>query len=85
MLDYSGFVFIPFIVAFLMFVAKFYAHENVASLGNPTFLLACLAAVLPILFLSLHTMGVVIPYGAVVIGGIGLVMALWSVVRFMRY
>jgi hypothetical protein len=85
MLDYNDYVFIPFVIAFIVFLAKFYAHENLGSLANPTFLLACLSALLPILFLSLHMMGVTIPYGGVVAGVIGLALAIWSVVRFMRY
>jgi hypothetical protein len=61
MIDYNGFAFIPFVLAFIVFLAKFYAHENLGSLANPTFLLACLSAVLPILFLSLHMMDVTVP------------------------
>ncbi|MGE0419518.1 MAG: hypothetical protein AB7O80_22155 [Acetobacteraceae bacterium] len=84
MLSTSTIFLIPFIIAFIGFLIKFYFHERAGSKRSPTFLLAIATAVLPLTFLALKIFGVVIPYYALGMGIVGCALVVASIVRFFQ-
>jgi len=83
MIHNSNFVLIPFVIAFIVFLVKFYAHEKAGSLFYPSFLLAGLSALLPVSFMLLHVLALTFPYAALIYGVVGVGLAVYAIVRFV--
>jgi quinol-cytochrome oxidoreductase complex cytochrome b subunit len=72
---------LPFIVAFVIFVFRFYARENAASMANPSFLLALGTVLTAALYLVLGVLSSLPPYSSIGFGLIGLVLLGVSIAR----
>ncbi|HVY17960.1 MAG TPA: hypothetical protein VHB27_22265 [Rhodopila sp.] len=75
------FILAPFVFAFLCFILRFYARENAASMANPSFLLAAATVIIAVAFLSLGVLSLLPPYSSIVVGVIGLGLAIVGGVR----
>jgi len=73
---------IPLIAAFLVSIACFYGRENARSKTSPSFLLACGAVLLLLLYMILTVTGVVLPYAGIIYGVVGTVMLVIAVFLF---
>jgi quinol-cytochrome oxidoreductase complex cytochrome b subunit len=70
----STFILVPFIVAFLVFVLRFYNREGASSVTRPSFLLAMLTVVIAFTYLILGITGELPPYGTIGFALIGLIL-----------
>jgi hypothetical protein len=75
------FILVPFIVAFLCFILRFYGRENAASMSNPSFLLAALTVIVAMAFLLLGLMDLLPGWSTIAFGLVGLALALLAGVR----
>ena len=75
------FILVPFIVAFLCFILRFYGRENAASMSNPSFLLAAATVILALAYLGLGVSDLLPPYASVGFGIVGLILAILGGVR----
>ncbi len=72
MSNFSTIILVPFILAFLIFVLRFYGRESASSMRNPSFMLAFLTVLTAGLYLYLRVMNDLPEYGTVGFGVIGL-------------
>jgi hypothetical protein len=77
----STFILVPFILAFLVFVFRFYSRERAASMTNPSFLLAVATVLTAGLYLVLGVINSLPPYGTIGFGVAGLVYLAIAIVR----
>lgn len=84
MLSTSNAALVPFVFAFVALLVRFYIYERASSVRSPTFLLAVLAAVLPICFLATKVIGLSIPYLALGVGLAGIGLSVVAVVRYFQ-
>jgi hypothetical protein len=75
------YVLVPFVIAFLAFILRFYARENAASMLNPSFLLAALTTMIAMTFLALGVVGLLPAFAALGFGAIGAVLLVIAVAR----
>ena len=75
---------LPLIIGLLVLAIRFYAREGATSISSPTFLLACLAALMLIGYMVLVVLGLLPPYAWVVFGGVGLAMTIGGLWSFFR-
>jgi hypothetical protein len=71
----------PFILAFLVFVFRFYSRENAASIKNPSFMLAILTVLIAGSYLILGVAELLPPYSTIIYAVIGLILFATAVVR----
>jgi hypothetical protein len=79
-----SFIFIPFMLAFLLSVKRFYFRDSAASIFRMSFLLAVGSILLGCVYLVLGAMKVLPPYSAVAFGIAGLLclgLAVWQSVQ----
>jgi quinol-cytochrome oxidoreductase complex cytochrome b subunit len=79
MTNTTSFLLAPFILAFLVFVFRFYSRENASSIKNLSFVLAILTVLIAGSYLILGVVGSLPPYstiGYIVVGLILLAMAI---------
>jgi hypothetical protein len=81
MSNFSTIILVPFILAFLTFVLRFYGRESASSMRNPSFLLALLTVVSAGAYLYLRVTGLLPPYGTAGFGLAGLVLLGTAVMR----
>ncbi len=81
MSDFSTIILVPFILAFLTFVLRFYGRESAASMRNLSFILALATIVIAGGYLYLRVMGALPPYGTTGFGIVGLLLFATSVAR----
>ena len=81
MTNASTILLLPFIVAFLIFVLRFYSREGAASMRQPSFLLAGLTVLIAGGYLVLGVMGVLPPYSTVGFAAIGLILLGTAILR----
>jgi hypothetical protein len=77
----STIILIPFILAFLVFVFRFYSRERAASMANPSFLLAVATVLTAGLFLVLGVIDSLPQYGTIGFGVAGVVFLAIAVLR----
>jgi hypothetical protein len=63
MSDFSTIILVPFILAFLVFVLRFYGRESASSMSNPSFLLAVLTVATALTYLYLKVTDAMPAYG----------------------
>lgn len=71
----------PFVPAFVLYILRFYARENAASMANPSFVLAAVTVVVAMTFLVLGVIGLMPFYVALGFGAVGLVLLGVSIAR----
>jgi hypothetical protein len=81
MSNFSTIVLLPFIIAFLIFVLRFYARESAASMRNPSFLLGALTVLIAGGYLILRVTHGMPFYGSVGFGLAGLALLATSIFR----
>ncbi len=81
MSDFSTIVLLPFIIAFLIFVLRFYSRESAASMRNPSFLLGALTVLIAGGYLTLRITHGMPAYGSVGFGLAGVALLATSIVR----
>jgi quinol-cytochrome oxidoreductase complex cytochrome b subunit len=77
----STFILVPFIVAFLMFVLRFYNREGASSMIRPSFLLAILTVAIAFTYLILGVINMLPPYGTIGFALIGLILLGTAIMR----
>jgi hypothetical protein len=77
----STIILLPFIVAFLVFVTRFYSRERAASMFNLSFLLAVATVLTAGLYLGLGVVDLLPVYATIGFGGIGLIFLTIAVSR----
>jgi hypothetical protein len=81
MSDASTIILVPFMIAFVMFVVRFYGKEGARSKLQLSFLLAVGSVVIVVLYLALAVMKMLPEYGAAGFGIAGVAMMLLSIYR----
>lgn len=81
MTNTSSILLAPFIVAFLVFIFRFYNRERAASVTNPSFLLAILTMLTAGSYLILGVVDMLPAYSTVVFASAGLILLATAVVR----
>lgn len=81
MTNTSTMLLIPFIMAFLVFVFRFYSRERAASVANLSFLLAILTVLIASAYLILGVMGLLPAYSTIGFACIGLVLLATAILR----
>ncbi len=74
MSDFSTIILVPFILAFLIFVLRFYGRESASSMRNPSFVLAFVTMASAGAYLYLRVTAGLPAYGTVGFGLAGLVL-----------
>lgn len=74
----------PFVVAFLVFVFRFYTREGASSIANPTFLLAIVTVIFAFAFLGLGVFGMLPAYGTIAFGILGVALMILAIVRMFQ-
>lgn len=74
MTNTTSFLLAPFIMAFLVFVFRFYSRESAASIKNPSFLLAILTVVIAGSYLILGVAELLPPYSTIGYALVGLIL-----------
>lgn len=77
----SSLLLAPFILAFLVFVFRFYTRERAASVANLSFLLAILTMLIAATYLVLGVTGNLPDYGAIGFTCAGLILLVVAVLR----
>lgn len=77
----SSLLLAPFILAFLLFIYRFYNRERAASVLNLSFLLAIGTMLMAGLYLILGVSGNLPSYGPIGFTGIGLVLLVTAIIR----
>jgi quinol-cytochrome oxidoreductase complex cytochrome b subunit len=75
---------IPFILAFLCFVLRFYSREGASSIANLSFVLAILTVVIAFSYLILGVTAMLPPYSTIGFLAVGLVLLGTAVLRMFR-
>jgi hypothetical protein len=83
MSNVSTIILAPFLVAFLMFVFRFYGRENAASKLGPSFLLAFATVVVVCLYLVLGVTRTLPEYGTIGFGIVGVALLALSLYRLV--
>jgi hypothetical protein len=81
MADFSSIILVPFILAFLIFVLRFYGRESASSMFNFSFLLASLTVAAAGLYLYLRVADALPPYGTPGFGVLGLALLATAIGR----
>lgn len=84
MLHDSSLFMIPCVVAFQLFMFKFYVMDRGRKPNSVPFYLACVSAVLPAIYMFFWIGQFRIPYLAVALGAVGLVLTIISIVLIVR-
>jgi hypothetical protein len=71
----------PFIMAFLVFVFRFYSRERAASMANPSFLLAILTLLIASSYLVLGVTGMLPAHGTIGFACVGLILLGTAILR----
>jgi hypothetical protein len=71
----------PFILAFLIYILRFYGREGAASMTNPSFLLAAGTVTTAAFYLFLGVVDMVPPYGTLGFGVVGVGLLALAVAR----
>jgi hypothetical protein len=79
--DFSTIILVPFILAFLIFVLRFYARESASSMRNPSFIMAFLTMASAGGYLYLRVIGALPPYSTAGFGLLGLALLGTAIVR----
>jgi hypothetical protein len=74
-------ILLPFVIAFVIFVVRFYFREGASSLARPSFLLAAATSAMILLYLTLNVLDSIGEYGTLGFGLIGLVLLGVSILR----
>ncbi|PPQ35514.1 hypothetical protein [Rhodopila globiformis] len=74
-------ILLPFVVAFVIFVVRFYFREHAASMANPSFLLAAGSSAMIVLYLVLNVLDRLGTYGTLGFGLVGLALLGVSILR----
>ena len=74
-------ILIPFILAFLTFVMRFYFRESAASMRNPSFLFASGTVLAAIIYLTLRITEAFPPYGSIGFAVLGLALLTTGILR----
>jgi hypothetical protein len=81
MTNATSLLLLPFLLAFMVFVFRFYNREGASSVTNPSFLLAIATVLLAGLYLFLGVIESLPPYSTVGFAVIGLALLATSVMR----
>ena len=81
MTNTTTFLLVPFILAFLVFVFRFYNREGAGSVTRPSFLLAMLTVAIAFAYLILGITGVLPPYSTIGFAAVGLILLTTAIVR----
>jgi hypothetical protein len=81
MSDFSTIILLPFLLAFLIFVVRFYGRESAASMMNPSFLMAFGTVAVAACYLALRITGNLPPFGTIGFGLAGLVLLATAIAR----
>lgn len=81
MSSFSTIILVPFILAFLIFVLRFYGRESASSMRNPSFVLAFATMLSAGGYLLLRITETLPAYGTIGFGIIGLVLLATAVTR----
>jgi hypothetical protein len=81
MSSFSTVILVPFILAFLVFVVRFYGRESASSMRNPSFVLAVATVLATGGFLLLRVTDTLPPYGTLGFGFLGLVLLATAIAR----
>jgi hypothetical protein len=81
MTNTTSFLLAPFILAFLVFVFRFYSRENAASITNPSFLLAILTVLIAGSYLILGVTELLPPYSTIGYAVVGLILLGTAILR----
>lgn len=71
----------PFILAFLVFVFRFYSRESAASIKNPSFLLAILTMLIAGSYLILGVIESLPPYSTIGYAVVGVILFAIAILR----
>lgn len=77
----STILLVPFILAFLVFVLRFYSRERAASVTNPSFLLAMLTVLVAGAYLILGVINSLPPYSTIGFAAVGLILLVTAILR----
>ncbi len=77
----SSFLLVPFILAFLVFVLRFYNREGASSMTRPSFLLALLTVFIAGSYLVLGVMDELPPYSTIAFAVVGLILLATAILR----
>ena len=77
-------ILVPFIVAFLTFVMRFYFRESASSITNPSFILAITTILAAGLYLTLRITELLPPYSTLGFGLLGLAFLGTGITRIFR-
>lgn len=81
MTNTSTFLLVPFLLAFLLFVFRFYNRERAASVTNPSFLLAIATILIAGGYLFLRVTEYLPGYGTLGFAIIGVVLLITAIAR----
>ena len=81
MTNTTSFLLMPFILAFLVFVFRFYNRENASSIKNPSFMLAILTVLIAFSYLILGITMMLPPYSTIIYLVIGLILLVTAITR----
>ena len=81
MTNTTTFLLMPFIVAFLVFVFRFYNRENASSIKNPSFMLAILTVLIAGSYLILGVAASLPPYSTIGYAVVGVILLITAVSR----
>jgi len=81
MTNTTSFLLAPFILAFLVFVFRFYSRENASSIKNFSFVLAILTVLIAGSYLVLGVIGSLPPYSTIGYIVIGLILLGTAIMR----
>jgi quinol-cytochrome oxidoreductase complex cytochrome b subunit len=81
MTNTSTILLLPFILAFVMFVLRFYNREGAGSMTRPSFLLAILTVLTAGAYLILGIIGELPPYGTTGFAVAGLILLATAITR----
>ena len=72
---------LPFIVAFLIFLLRFYSREGASSMTRPSFLLAGLTVLIAGGYLTLGIMKALPPYSTISFAAVGVILLATAILR----
>ena len=81
MSSFSTVILLPFVLAFLVFVVRFYTRESASSMGNLSFVLASFTVISATSYLMLRISDMLPSYGTVGFGVVGVVLLGTAIAR----
>jgi hypothetical protein len=81
MTNTTTFLLMPFIVAFLVFVFRFYNRENASSIKNLSFVLAIVTVVIAFSYLILGVTTMLPPYSTIIYLAVGVILMVIAIAR----